>query len=93
MTEASYLNKDKLCVKLDSMESKKELVSLNRAAKPQDGYIQNDLTVAQQEAGFIFRSFVRSEKALGHTVEVSRQVATINGINYRYDYAKKSVEI
>lgn len=91
--EANTLKEGMICVKLDSLDSKKELYALKKISCPKGIYIQNDLTTSQQEAEFQLRKFAREKKAGGVEVKIFNFTAFLGDQQYRWDASKKTVAL
>lgn len=91
--EARTLKEGMTCIKLDSFKSKKDLFALKKASDLHEFYIQNDLTAAQQNAGFQLRQFARAQRALGHKVKIFQETAYVKNSQYRCDPCKKTVDL
>lgn len=91
--EAKTLKKDgMISVKLDSLESKKELFDLKNASKVTGLYIQNDLSTLEQEADFHVRQYAKKKRSKGHVVIVSDQIANLGGNYFYWDHEEKIIK-
>lgn len=93
LKEAKTPKEAKICVKLDSLISKKELFALKNATTLADIYIQNDLTSAEQEADFQLRKFVREERDGGKKVKFDHNTAVIGNSHFRWNPISKQMEL